>query len=116
MQNSFRFSSGSARVQQIKRVFAIDRCRAAVRIDILQLPMPPNIPPLLHVDVVSGSAKNDHAPDRSRARGTKRVIDILLQRHDPAAAIRAIGRDQRNRPTVDNPVANAVGAKSTEHY
>ena len=114
MQNSFRFSSGSARVQKVKRVFTIERHNWTVRIDILQLPMPPNIPPLLHVDVVSGSAKNDHAPDRRSL--AKRLIDILLQRHNPAAAIRAVGRDQRNGPAVDNPIANAVGAKSTEHY
>src|SRR5439155_12768562 len=108
MQNSFRFSSGSARVQQIKRVFAIDRCRAAVRIDILQLPMPPNIPPLLHVDVVSGSAKNDHAPDRSRARGTKRVIDILLHRYVTASVFRGIVSYQLNSTTIYNQVENVV--------
>src|SRR5437667_279252 len=113
VQNSLWLSSGPAGVEKVKRMLAVERCRWAVCIDILQFPVPPNIAAFLHVDVVSGPAKNDYAPDRCAI--TKCVIDILLQRHNPAAAIGTVGGDERDGAAVDNPISNAVGAKSTEN-
>src|SRR5438045_5564167 len=64
MQNSLRFSSGSAGVEKVKRMLAIERSRWAICVHILQFTMPPNIAAFLHVDVVSGPAKNDYALHR----------------------------------------------------
>jgi len=63
VQNSFWFSGGSACVKKVKRMLAIEWRRRAVGIDVLQFSVPPNVTAFLHVDVVSGAAKNDHPPD-----------------------------------------------------
>ena len=93
-------------------MLAIERSGWAIGIHILQFAMPPNVAAFLHVDVVSGPAKNDYAPDRSAI--TKCVIDIFLQRHDAAASIGAVGGDERDGAAVDDAVANAVCTKSAE--
>src|SRR5206468_2179289 len=112
VQDSLRLSSGSTGVEKVKRMLAIERCRCAVCIDILQFPVPPNIAAFRHVDLVSGPAENDYALHRSAI--TQRVIDILLQRHNAAAAIGAVGGDDRDGAAVNNAITNAVGAKSAE--
>jgi hypothetical protein len=76
MQDSLWFAGGSARVEKVKRVLAIERSRRAVCIHILQFPMPPNIAPFLHVDVICGATKNNHTPNRTTV--TECVIDIFL--------------------------------------
>jgi hypothetical protein len=72
-------------------MLAIERSRWAVGIHILQFAVPPNIAAFLHVDLVAGPAKNDYALDRHAL--AQRVIDIFFQRHNAAAAIRAVGCD-----------------------
>src|SRR5437588_4451607 len=113
VQDSLWLSSGPAGVKKVKRMLAIERSGWAIGIHILQFAMPPNVAAFLHVDVVSGPAKNDYAPDRSAI--TKCVIDIFLQRHDAAASIGAVGGDERDGAAVDNPIPTAVVAKSTEN-
>ena len=49
-----------------------------------------------------------------RSAIAKRVIDIFLQRHNAAAAIGAIGGDERDCAAVDDAITNAVGAESAE--
>ena len=46
----------------------------------------------------------------------ERVIDIFLQRHNAAAAIGAVGGDERDRAAIADPVTNAVGAESAEDH
>ena len=68
------------------------------------------------MNIVPGPAKNNHAPDRSRGCRTERVIDIFLQRHNSASAIRPIGGDHSDGAAVENAIANALGAESTEDH
>src|SRR6266542_6074103 len=76
VQDSLRFPGGAARIEKVERMLAIERRRPAVCIDILQFPMPPDIAAFFHVDVVSGTSKNDHAFDRRAT--AQRVINIFL--------------------------------------
>ena len=114
VQNSLRFPGRPARVENIKRVFGVERRWRTICIDIFQLAMPPHIATFLHVDFVSGPAKNDHMFDGRAA--AERVIDIFFQWHNCAAPICAIGRDQSDGPAVGDSIANAVGAKSAEDH
>src|SRR5437016_14629572 len=75
--------------------------------------MPPNVAAFLHMNVVSGAAKNDYALHRSAI--TKCVIDIFLQGYNAAAAIGAVGCDNSNGAAIVDAVANAVCTKSAEY-
>src|SRR5437016_13748434 len=63
VQDSFRFPSRAARIEKVERMLAIEWCRRAVCVDVLQFPMPPDIAAFFHVDVASGPAKNDYTLD-----------------------------------------------------
>src|SRR5213593_2941706 len=114
VQDSFGFSGGPTCVEKVERVLAIKWRSRPVRIHIFQVPMPPNVPGFLHVEVVPGTAKNNHAPD-GRAI-TECVIDISLKRDNPASSVCTVGSDNRDRAAVDDPITNAIGAKSAEDY
>ncbi len=94
-------------------MLAVNRRRRAVGIDVIQFAMPPHIPPFFDVNVISGAAKNDHPFYRGAV--AQRVIDILFQRHDSASAVASIRGDQRDSAAVENTIANAVRAESTEN-
>src|SRR5207248_7173357 len=95
-------------------MFAVERRRRTICIDIFQLAMPPHIARLLHVDLVTRAAKTNHAPN---GRATKqRVIDIFLQWNNPAAPVSAVGSDKGDGATVGDSIANAVRAKPAEHH
>src|SRR5260370_27856417 len=63
MQDPLRLHAGSARIEKVKRMLAIEGCRRKVCIDILQFPGPPDIAASFHGNFVSCSSKNDHAFD-----------------------------------------------------
>ena len=104
VQDSFRLSGGAAGVKNVERMLAVESSRWAIIIDIFQLAMPPNVAPFLHVDIIVRALKNNHALDRCPA--AERVIHIFFERNNSAAAIAAVGRDQRDRAAVVNPIAN----------
>src|SRR5262249_42472851 len=114
VQNPFRFARRSARVEEVKRMLAVDGNWWAICIHVLQFPMPPNVAPFLHLDVVSRASKNNYAAHRGAV--AERVIHVFLQWYNPAATIRAIGGDQRNRAAVIDPIADAVSTESAEDY
>src|SRR5437867_11049754 len=95
-------------------MLAIDCGSWAKCIHILQFSMPPNIATFLHVNVVSGAAKHDHPPDRRAI--TESAIDILLQRHNPASPVCAVGSDERDSAAADDRIDNALEPKSTETH
>ena len=105
VQNSFRFSGRAAGVKNVKRMLGIECHRLAIRIDVFQLAMPPNVAAFFHVNFIARSPENDDTFDRGAA--AESMIDILFQRDNRAAAIAAIRRDQRGRPTIRDAIANA---------
>ena len=76
MQDSLRFSGRAAGVENVKRVFAIQRDGGTIKIDMLQFFVPPDIPAFLHLDFVARALEDDHAPYRCAA--AQRFIDISL--------------------------------------
>ena len=85
MQDSLRLSGGTAGVENVERMLGIEPHRRAMRIDVLQFAMPPNIATLLHVDLVARASVNNHA--LHRCAPLKRFIHILLERHDRSTPI-----------------------------
>src|SRR5437764_1229631 len=87
--------------------------RIEVGVDVLQLAVPPNVPPFLHVDLITSSPENDHPFDRGAT--DERMINVVFQGNNRAAAIAAVGCNQCNRSTVGDAIANAVSAKTAKN-
>ena len=114
VQDSLRLSRRSAGVKEVKRMLAVERRRQALCIHVFQFPMPPDVAAFFHVNFISGPPKNDHAPDRRAL--AERVIDIFLQWHNSAPAIRAVRSDDRDGAAINNTITNALGAEPTEDH
>src|SRR4030095_9465190 len=114
VQDAFRFSSRTAGVENVKRMLRIYCDRLAISIHIFQFAMPPNVATFFHVNLSSGSSKNDHSSDRGSA--AEGVIDILLQGHNRTAPVAAVCRDQCNRAAISNAIANAICAETAEDH
>src|SRR4029077_9835479 len=76
VQDSFRLSGGTAGVENVKGMFAVEWRRRAIFIDVLQLPVPPNIAFIFYMDFVASPAEHDHPLDGCLA--AQRVIHISL--------------------------------------
>ena len=113
VQDSLRFSGRAAGVENVKRMFAIERDRRTLGIDIFQLLMPPDVAAFFHVDLVAGAPKNDHPSDRGFA--PQCVVDVFLQRNNCPATIPAIGRHHGNGFAVFDSIPDALRAESTEN-
>ena len=55
---------------------------------------------------------DDDVPDRRRVR--ERLVGHLLERHDLAAAIAAVGRDEQDRLRVVDAIAQRLRAEAAE--
>ena len=95
-------------------MLTVERHGRAMRVHVFKLAMPPDIAALLDVNVVAGPPENDDTLDRGAT--AQRVVHIFFQRHDGAAAIPAICRDDRDRAAVGDPIADALGAESAEDH
>src|SRR5207248_11017950 len=76
MQNSLRFSGRAAGIENVKRMLGIEGNGLAIRTDVFQLAMPPNIAPFLHVNFIAHAFENDHTFDRGAA--AQSVVDIIF--------------------------------------
>ena len=112
VQDAFRFPGRTTGIENVKRVFAVERGRRAFGVDIFELAMPPDVASFFDVNLIPGAAKNDHPTDRSSA--TKCIVNVLLQRDNCTASISAIGRDHCGRAAVRDAITNAVGTKAAE--
>src|SRR5215813_4773215 len=63
VEDAFWFPCGAAGIEKVKGMLAVEGHRRTVRIDIFQLAKPPDVAAFFHVNVISGAAKNDDAPD-----------------------------------------------------
>src|SRR5690242_16699573 len=94
-------------------MLTIERNRRAISIHVLQLPMPPHVAAFFHVDLIASALENDDAADcRCFAQS---VVDVLLQRYDPAAAITAVSRDERDCAAVADAISDRIGAEAAEN-
>src|SRR5207249_5196897 len=60
MQNSLRFSGRATGIENVKWVLGSDRNGLAIRIDVFEFAVPPNVATLLHVNFVARALENDH--------------------------------------------------------
>jgi len=93
-------------------MFAIHGNGGAFRVDVFRLAVPPDIAPLLDVDVEAGAAGHDHSADLRVV--LQSVVHILFERDDLASAISAIGRDHDLRSTIGKAILNTVAAETTK--
>ena len=76
VKNSFRLSRRTAGVKNEKRMLGVDWHRFAIGVDVLQLPVPPNVPAFFHVDFITCSPENDNAFDRGAS--AESMINIVF--------------------------------------
>ena len=94
-------------------MFAVDWRRRTIVVDILKLAMPPNVAALFHVDFDVRALENDHPFHRRPA--AQRVIHILFEWNDSAAAITRVRRNQRDRPAIVDTIADRIRAETAEN-
>ncbi len=74
--------------------------------------VPPDVAVGEHLGLVAGALQDDDLLDRrARADG---AVGVLLERHDLAAAIAAVGGDEHLRFAVLDPSGQRLGAESPE--
>src|SRR5262245_6054061 len=113
VQNSLWFPGRTTGVENVERMFTVERGRRTFGVNIFQLPVPPDVAAFLDVHLVSCPPKHNHSFNRSSS--TQGFIDILFQGHNRAPAVRTVGRDDGNRAAIRDSVTNAVRAKSAEN-
>ena len=104
VQNPFWFPGRAAGVKNVERMFAVERRRRTIVVNVFQLAMPPNVAALFHVNFIVGALENNHAFDRCPA--AERVIHIFFERNNSTAAIAAVRGDQGDCAAVMDPVTN----------
>ena len=112
VHDALRLAGRAARVENEERVLGIERLGGADVAGSAHQVVPPVIAPAAHVDGVAGAL---HHHDRLHAgRFRQRRVDVLLQRHDPAAPVAAVGGDDDARLRVVHAVAQRLGAETAE--
>ena len=94
-------------------MFAVEMLGRTIRGDILHLTMPPDIPPLLDVDVAIGTAEDDDFLHLSVS--LERMIDILLQGDELAASVPSVGGDDHLGSGVGEAILDAIRTKTSEN-
>ena len=112
VEDALGFSGRAAGVENEERVLAVVVDNRRVGIDVFQFAMPPDIASFLDMDLIVGTAEDDHFLDR-RFTG-QRGIDIVLERNDGTAAVATVGRDHAGRAAVGDAVADAVRTEPAE--
>ena len=87
VDDSLRLRRRARRVEQVEQVLRVHRlARARRRVVALALDhlVPPEVAPVLHVDLATGAAEHDRLLDRRRIG--ERLVGVPLQRHPRAVA------------------------------
>ena len=116
VHDPLRLPGRARRVEDVEHVLGVHRLwRADVRRVLHQLVVPV-VPPGLHVDAQIGgaAADDDDAGDRRGRR--QRLVGHLLERHDIAATVAAVGGDQHLALRVVDAIAQRIGAEPAEHH
>src|SRR2546428_2780403 len=101
MQNAFWVASRARRVQDVERILGIHRFGGTLLPRALHQLRPPKIAPCLERHRLAGATQHDRVLDGRRVR--ERIVGILFQRHDRAAAVAAAGSDQDFRAGIVDP-------------
>ena len=107
--------AGRARgVEQVEHVLGVHLLGCAVGVCPLDEVVPPHVAACLHVDRLSGALEHDHGLDV----GTlfERLVHVLLERHDAAAAPATVRREQHGRLRVVDPLADGLRREAAEDH
>ena len=115
VQNALRLAGRPARVQDEKRMLAVERFGGRVGGHLARFVVPPDIAARLHLDGVLRAAQHDHAAHVAVAV-LERGIHVGLERHDLAAPPAAVGGDDQLRAAVAEPVLDRLRAEPPEHH
>src|SRR5690606_18718720 len=107
-------AGGAGGVEDEQRVLAVHRLRRAFGAGFGTGLVVPDIAAALPADLASGPFHRDHTVN-ARA-GAQRLVDVLLERNDLAAAHALVGGDHHLALGVLNAVAQRLGGESTEHH
>ena len=113
VEDAFRFPGRARRVEDVERVLRVHRFGWAVFWRPRHQLRPPEVAAGLERHGLAGAAQHDDVLD-ARCVG-ERLVDVLLQRHDRAAAVAAVGSDQDLCAGVVDPVAQRLGGESAKH-
>jgi hypothetical protein len=120
MEDAFRFAGRAAGVENEQGRFAVHLLRRAMRIDGLQLAMPPQVAAFLELHFVVGAAEHDDLLDGLREQFAvgilerERFVHVLLERHDGAAPEATVGREDQLGLRVADAVGDGLGAETAE--
>lgn len=100
-------------VENEERVFTADRDRGAVRLDLLDLLVPPNVAALSHVDIIASALDNETVLDDTIRLSDGRVDDGLGC-DCLATTLALVGGDHDTGIAVDNTVSQRLGGKTSK--
>ena len=115
MQHALRFTRRSRGVKDEQRVFGVHLLAGAIGIypglDFVQ----PLVTPVDPVDIGAGMLDHEHLLERLDRRIGGRSVDVLLERHDLAAADALVRRNDDVGLAVHDASRQRVGREAAEH-
>src|SRR6185437_3036873 len=112
VNDALRLSGRARGIENIERMFRIERFGDTFRRCFLQLLMPPAIPARLHFDFRASPTKNDSRAHRWAFR--QRFIDSRFQRNLLTATPRGILGDYRYRLRIVDAIDQRIGRESSK--
>ena len=112
MQNPLGFAGGATGVKDEERMLAVEALCRAVGRDILHFTVPPDIAPLLNVNLDFGAAENNDLFDG--VIPLESMVDILFERDQLTAAIAAICSNHDLGSAIGKSVLDALCAESSK--
>ncbi len=114
VQHALGLSGRSGGVENEQRIFRAHGLAGAVRRHLFALNLIGEVTTLLHQHTRAGAPDHQHVGHiRALQQGQ---IDVLLQRHDTAAAQTLVGGDDEGRLAVLNPAGDRVGGEAAENH
>ena len=113
VENAFRLAGRARRIEDVERIFRIHRFGGAFPGRARHQLRPPQVATGLERHRLARPTQHHDVLDAGRRR--QRVVDVLFQRHNRAAAIAAIRRDQHLRARVVDPVAQRFCGEAAKY-
>ncbi|MNV18867.1 hypothetical protein D3C71_1097050 [compost metagenome] len=114
VQHAFGFAGAAGGVEDEQRVFGVHRFGRAVVADVAQRLVIPDVPAFNPAHFILCTLDHHHGAHVRTA--LQRLVDVLFQRHEFAAAHAFIGGDHGAAVGVEYPVAQRVRGETAEHH
>ncbi len=116
VDDALRLPGRARRVEDVEHVLRVHRLGLAVVGRLVHDLVVPVVAARLHVHAQVGGAAFHDDDRRDRRRGFERLVGHLLERHDAAAAIAAVGRHQHLALRVVDAIAQRLAAEAAEDH